>query len=126
MDAGCVADDGRGTNFVSYKNENQSFEMTSKRDHKMLMKCEEELKLLEKMLIEPESNQVADKKEKCSSSENVEPEIKYNLQFNVGDDELTFQTSNNKFQPETRLDIEIEKIRELMEKIHKSRYCKIR
>jgi len=43
--------------------------------------------------MEPESNQVAYKKEKCSITENVEP--KCNFKFN--DDELIFQASNNKF-----------------------------
>lgn len=41
--------------------------MISKGDRKMLMKCEKELQLLEKRLVEPKSNQVADKEEKCSS-----------------------------------------------------------
>jgi len=45
--------------------------------------------------MEPESNQVENKEEKCSSSKNVEPEIKCNFQINVKDDELIFQTSNS-------------------------------
>lgn len=60
------------------------------------------------MLMESESNQVADKEVECSSSKNVEREIKYNFQFNVKNDEMIFQDSKSKFQPKTRLDIEIE------------------
>jgi len=64
----------------------------------MLIKCEEELQLLEKMLMDPESNQVANKEEKCSRRKIMGLEIKYNFQFNVKDDKLIFQTSSNKIQ----------------------------
>lgn len=86
------------------------------------MKSEEELQLLEKMLVEPQSKQVASEEEKSSSmlsNGNVEPEIKCNLQFNFKNDELIFQASNNKLQLETNLDDEIKELRKLMEIIHK-------
>jgi len=76
------------------------------------------------MLMEPESKKVVDKEEKYPSNENVKPEIKCNFQFNFDDDK--FQTSNSKFLRETILNIEIEEFRELMEKVHKPRYCKMR
>lgn len=41
VDAGCVVDNGNDTNFVPCRNEDQSFEMISESDDKMLMKCEE-------------------------------------------------------------------------------------
>ena len=62
----------------------------------MHIKCEEELKLLEKMLMEPESNQIVNKEEKCSIRENLEHEC--NSQFNIKYDELILQASNNKLQ----------------------------
>lgn len=37
VDAGCVVDDGKNINFVSSGNEDQSFEMISESDCKMLM-----------------------------------------------------------------------------------------
>ncbi len=47
----------------------------------MAMKCEEELQLLEKMLMELEYKKVVDKEEKCSRSIKVESEI--NVIFNL-------------------------------------------
>ena len=58
------------------------------------------------------------------SGQNMEPEIKFDLQFNFEDDK--FQTSNSKLPPETRLDDEIEELTELMEKANKPNYCKKR
>lgn len=57
---------------------------------------------------------------------NVEPEIKYNFQFNVGDGELMLQTNNTKIQLETKLEDEIEELKKLMEKVNKPRYCKLK
>lgn len=53
--------------------------------------------MLENMLMKLESKKVVDKEEKCSSSKNVESEIKCNLKFYVKHDELIFQASDNKF-----------------------------
>jgi len=114
--------------------EEQSIEMIFESDCKMLMKCEEQLLLLEKMLMEPESKKVADKEGKCSSIKIVELEIKCNFQFNYGDAsienvdeyELKFQNSNIRFQMKTRLDIEIKELRKLMEEVHISRCCEMR